>query len=230
MTEEYIMQNRRKFIKTLVAGVAGITTLNSFDLLSHSLSRKSIKLTILHTNDMHSHIDPFDINDNKYPGQGGMIKIAQLVKNIRNDEGEVLLLDAGDIFQGTPYFNLFKGEVEFKLMSSMNYDASTMGNHDFDNGLEGFNNMLPNANFPFICSNYDFSNTILKGKTIPYKIIEKKGLKIGVFGVGIELDGLVDTKLYGETIYKDPIVTANEYAHMLKITHECNIVICLSHL
>ena len=138
------------------------------------------------------------------------------MKQIRNEESNVLLLDAGDIFQGTPYFNLFGGEVELKLMSQMKYDAGTMGNHDFDNGIDGFNNVLHNANFPFLCANYDFDDTILKGKTKPYHIIEKQGIKIGIFGIGIELDGLVDSRLYGNTIYNDPIATANKYAKLLK--------------
>ncbi len=227
---ESIMQNRRKFIKTIAAGTAGLSVLNSFNLITIPNAKKHIKLTILHTNDMHSHIEPFDAYDSKYPGQGGMIKIADLIKKIRDQEGEVLLLDSGDIFQGTPYFNIFKGEVEFKLMSQMKYDASTMGNHDFDNGLTGFNKALPFANFPFICSNYDFSKTILSDKTIPYKIIEKKGIKIGVIGIGIKLDGLVDQKLYGKTLYKDPITTANKYADYLKTEKQCQLIICLSHL
>ena len=224
------MQSRRKFVKNILIGTAGVTTLSSFDILGIVRKEKYVKLTILHTNDMHSRIDPFGPNDKKHANQGGISRIADLVEKIRNDEDNVILLDAGDIFQGTPYFNLFGGEVELKLMSQMKYDASTMGNHDFDNGIEGFNNVLHNANFPFLCSNYDFSETILNGKTKPYHIIEKQGIKIGVFGIGIELDGLVDSKLYGKTTYNDPIESANKYATILKEEHACNLVICLSHL
>ena len=224
------MQNRRKFVKNILIGAAGISTLSSFDIINIARKEKLVKLTILHTNDMHSRIDPFGPNDKKYANQGGMSKIANLVEKIRNKEANVILLDAGDIFQGTPYFNLFGGEVELKLMSQMKYDAGTMGNHDFDNGIEGFNNVLHNANFPFLCANYDFSETILNGKTKPYHIIEKQGIKIGIFGIGIELDGLVDSRLYGKTIYNDPIESANKYATILKEQHECNAVICLSHL
>ena len=213
-----------------MAGTAGLALFNNFDIINSVNDKHLIQLTLLHTNDMHSHIEPFDENDNKYPGQGGMIKIAQLVKEIRKNEGEILLLDAGDIFQGTPYFNLFKGEVEFKLMSKMKYDASTMGNHDFDIGLDGFNKALAHAEFPFICSNYDFSNTVLNNKTLPYKIIEKKGIKIGIIGIGIQLEGLVGKKMYGETIYLDPIKIANKYAAELKNEKNCELVICLSHL
>ncbi len=222
------MQNRRSFIKQAAVGSLGISTLSSFDLLKNN--NPLTKLTILHTNDMHSRVDPFPTNHRKYPGLGGMSKIATLVNQIRKEEENVLLLDAGDIFQGTPYFNLYGGELELKLMSQMRYDAGTMGNHDFDNGIDGFNNVLPNANFPFLCANYDFSNTVLDGKTTPYTIIEKDGLKIGIIGIGIKLKGLVDKRQYKETIYLDPIEQANHYAAILKSTKKCNLVVCLSHL
>ncbi len=211
-------------------GTAGIATLSSFDLFDLVRKDNLVKLTILHTNDMHSRIDPFGPNDKKYANRGGMSRVATLVEKIRKEESNVLLLDAGDIFQGTPYFNIFGGEVELKLMSQMKYDASTIGNHDFDNGIEGFNKVLHNANFPFLCANYDFNDTILKGKTKPYHIIEKQGIKIGIFGIGIELDGLVDSRLCGNTKYNDPITAANKYAKLLKEEHACNMVICLSHL
>ena len=211
-------------------GTAGIATLSSFDLFDLVRKDNLVKLTILHTNDMHSRIDPFGPNDKKYANRGGMSRVATLVEKIRKEESNVLLLDAGDIFQGTPYFNIFGGEVELKLMSQMKYDASTIGNHDFDNGIEGFNKVLHNANFPFLCANYDFNDTILKSKTKPYHIIEKQGIKIGIFGIGIELDGLVDSRLCGNTKYNDPITAANKYAKLLKEEHECNMVICLSHL
>jgi 5'-nucleotidase len=152
-----------------------------------------------------------------------------LIKKIRSEEKNVLLLDSGDIFQGTPYFNLYGGELELKLMSEMGYDASTLGNHDFDNGLDGLLKQLPHAKFPFLCANYDFSQTVMKDKTVPYKIFDKDGIKIGVFGIGIELDGLVDKKLYGKTLYLDPIEKAAEYSHLLK-EKKCDLVICLSHL
>jgi len=156
--------------------------------------------------------------------------MGKMVGSVREEVGDLLLLDAGDIFQGTPYFNEFGGELEFKLMSQLRYDCATMGNHDFDNGLEGFERMLKHANFPFVTSNYDFNDTILKGKTLPHKIIEKKGLKIGVFGLGVAFEGLVSKKNYGSTQYLDPIKVANEKAAYLKNEEKCNMVICLSHL
>src|SRR4029079_309530 len=142
----------------------------------------------------------------------------------------VLLLDVGDIFQGTPYFNVYGGELELKMMSEMGYDASTIGNHDFDHGMDELVKQLPNANFPLLCANYDFSDTVLNNKTIPSKIFTKGGIKIGVFGLGIELRGLVDQKLYGQTQYLDPVEKAAFQAHHLKKEMKCDLVICLSHL
>ena len=189
-----------------------------------------IKLTILHTNDQHSHIEPFPANDPKYPNLGGFARRASLIKKIRIEEKNVLLFDAGDIWQGTPYFNMFGGELEFKLMSEMNYDGATIGNHDLDNGIEGLVKQLPHAKFPFINCNYDFTDTPMHGKTIPYKIFEKEGLKVGVFGLGVELKGLVDKKNYGNTKYLDPIEKSAEHAHLLKKEMKCDLVIAVSHL
>jgi 5'-nucleotidase len=218
------MGNRRNFIKQSGLGVIGFSLLPQFSLAKS----KDVKLTILHTNDMHSHIHPFTSGRNK--GLGGMAQRAALIKQIREQEEHILLLDAGDVFQGTPYFNFYGGELEFKLMSEMKYDAATLGNHDFDNGLDGLQKQLPHANFPFLIANYDFSDTILKDTFKPYKIFRKGDLKIGVFGIGIELEGLVPKKLYQNTVYQDPITTANHYASFLKQNQKCDLVICLSHL
>jgi len=218
------MSNRRSFIKQSGLGILGLSLVPQLSFAK----RGDVKITILHTNDMHSHIQPFTSGRNK--GLGGMAQRAGLINSIREKEDHVLLLDAGDIFQGTPYFNFYGGELEFKLMSKMKYDAVTLGNHDFDNGLEGFAKQLPHANFPFLIANYDFSDTILKEKFKAYKVFNKGGVKVGVFGIGIELDGLVPKKLYGNTIYKDPIETANKYATLLKKEKKCDLVICLSHL
>ena len=218
------MVNRRDFIKQSGLGAVGFSLIPQFSFGEN----KDIKITILHTNDMHSHIHPFTSGRNK--GLGGMAQRAGLIKKIRDQEEYVLLLDAGDIFQGTPYFNFYGGELEFKLMSEMKYDAVTIGNHDFDNGLEGFKKQLPHADFPFLIANYDFSNTILKNTFKPFKIFRKGDLKIGVFGIGIELDGLVPKSLFGNTIYQDPIIKANHYAALLKHKERCDLIICLSHL
>jgi len=225
------MSNRREFLKQLLLGGIGFS---SFGLLPNKVfgSKKKdfTKITILHTNDVHSHVEPFSINDPKYPGLGGAARRASIIDDIRNTEKNVLLFDAGDIFQGTPYFNVYKGEIDFKLMSLMQYDASAIGNHDFDNGIDGLYNMLPHAKFPFICSNYDFNNTIMKDKVSKYKTFEKDGIKIGVFGLGVELDGLVDKDLYKDTKYLDPIEISNQMAIDLKDKENCHFIICLSHL
>lgn len=229
LTTGYIMKsNRRDFIKTIVAGsaIAGLST-SPFKSFA---AKEYVKLTILHTNDTHSHIDAFPLNDPKYPGMGGFAKRAAIIKDIRNIEKNVLLFDAGDIFQGTPYFNLYGGEVEFKLMSQIGYDAATIGNHEFDNGLEGIAGKLQYATFPFISSNYDFSNTVLAGKVLSYKIFYKNDIKIGVFGLGIELAGLVGKSGYGETKWLDPYEKAAEMAHLLKKEQKCDLIICLSHI
>ncbi len=219
---------RRHFLKSISAGAAFVG-LSSIPFETFA-ANEMVKLTILHTNDVHSHIEPFPLNDPKFPGLGGVARRAALIKKIRQQEKNVLLLDVGDIFQGTAYFNMYGGELEIKLMSQMGYDASTVGNHDFDNGLEGLAKQLPNATFPLITCNYDFSDTVMNGKTIPYKIIIKDGVKIGLFGIGIELDGLVDKKMYGKTRYLDPIEESAKMAHFLKKDQKCDLVICLSHL
>ena len=225
--------HRKEFLKYIGGGSLALTLAPNL-LLAEPLDlvdkQSAYKLTILHTNDQHSRIEPFDASYTRNPNQGGFARRAALIQKIRSEEKNILLLDSGDIFQGTPYFNFFGGELEFKLMSMMRYDASTMGNHDFDNGLEGFSKVLPNAKFPFICSNYDFKNTILDGKTEPYKIFKKDGIKIGIFGIGIELSGLVGKKSYGETVYLHPIEMAQHYADFLKNEKNCDLIICLSHI
>ena len=218
------MSSRREFIKKTGLSTLGISLLGNSLLADNRLQR----LTILHTNDMHSHIHPFQSGRNK--GLGGMAQRSALIKNIREENKNVLLLDAGDIFQGTPYFNMYKGDLEIKLMSQMNYDAATIGNHDLDNGLVGLKKQLKHANFPFLIANYNFKNTILENTFSPYKIFDKNGIKVGVFGIGIELDGLVPKKLFGNTKYLDPIKISNKYAKLLKDKHKCDLVICLSHL
>lgn len=219
---------RRDFIQKTVAGSALLTvgglSLSSFN----KLNKKHI--TILHTNDVHSHIDPFPPTDAKNPNMGGVSRRASLIESIRRENPNVLLLDAGDIFQGTPYFNYYGGELEFKLMSMMKYDLATMGNHDFDNGIDGFYSQLHNAKFDFVSANYDFKNTVLDGIVKPYKIFIKDGIKIGVFGLGVELDGLVDKKNYKETVYNDPVSVSQEMTRILKTQEKCDLIICLSHI
>lgn len=220
------MWNRREFIKKSALAGMGLS------LFSESVWASTNKkaLVILHTNDIHSHIDPFPKNDKKYPNQGGLSRIASLVKEVKKNNKRVILLDSGDVFQGTPYFNVFKGKVEFELMSKMGYAASTLGNHDFDNGVIGLANMLPHASFPFINCNYVIENLHLKGKVKSSMVKDVEGVKVGVLGVGIDFDGLVLPSLCEGIKYTDPIIAANKEAKMLKEELNCDVVICLSHL
>ena len=225
---EELHWTRRSFLINTLAG----TALLALGIKPDSVYAKDdlVKLTILHTNDVHSRIDPFPMDGSKYQGRGGVAPRAALINKIRSEEKNVLLFDAGDIFQGTPYFNLYGGELEIKMMSMMGYDAGIMGNHDFDNGVEGFYKQLPHANFPILNANYDLSDTLLHASTKPYQIFKKDGLKIGVFGLGIELEGLVNKVQYGNTRYLDPIENALKIEAELKQEHKCDLIVCLSHL
>lgn len=219
---------RRIFLKNTALVSGGIIV--STSLIAQPLSiRKPKKVTILHTNDTHSNIDPFPANHAKYPNRGGVARRFELIQKIRAEEENVVLLDAGDIFQGTPYFNKYGGVLEMKLMTELGYDAATMGNHDFDGGLNGFVAAQKFANFPFLCANYDFKNTEVDGQTQASTILNRGGIKIGIFGVGIELEGLVPDSKFGETRYIDPIDIANQQAINLK-EKGCDLIICLSHL
>ncbi len=218
---------RREFIEKAAAGSALISL--GLSLSSFETSQKK-HLTVLHTNDVHSYIDPFPSDHPRNANMGGVARRAALIETIRKENPNVLLLDAGDIFQGTPYFNYYGGELEFKLMSMMQYDASTIGNHDFDNGVEGLYAQMPHAKFEFLSANYDFKNTVMDGQVKPYKIFNKNGIKVGVFGLGIELAGLVDKGMYKETVYNDPIEAAQDMTRILKKEQHCDLVICLSHL
>lgn len=223
------MATRRYFLQqTGFAAAACLTAHPLKEVMDEFLPER---LTILHTNDVHSRLDPFPGDAGANAGKGGIAARAELINKIREEEKSVLLLDAGDIFQGTPYFNLYKGEPEIRAMSRMGYEASIMGNHDFDAGIENFANQVSaHANFPVIMCNYDFSNTPMENRYQPYRIIKKGKLKIGITGVGIELKGLVPENLYGNTKYLDPVQKANETAYRLKKEKKCDLLICLSHL
>ncbi|MGI4871941.1 MAG: bifunctional metallophosphatase/5'-nucleotidase [Janthinobacterium lividum] len=222
------MTSRRNFLQKTALGTAGLGLLGP-SLVAEAASGPA-RLTILHTNDMHSRIEPFPDNAPQWAGLGGMARREALIDSIRRQEPNVLLLDAGDIWQGTPYFNFFQGELEYTLMSRMKYDAATFGNHDFDNGLEGLQKQLPKAGFPFIIANYDFSGTPLAGRFQPYKVFEKAGARIGVFGIGIELQGLVADKNFGATKYLDAVAVARAQVQQLREHEHCDMVVCLSHL
>jgi 5'-nucleotidase len=225
---ESAMLTRRNFLKKAAIG-SGLMLAGGFPFESFAAERTR-KLTILHTNDTHSWLEPFPMDGGKFEGLGGVAARAALIKRIRADEENVLLLDAGDIFQGTPYFNLYKGEPEMKALSMMGYDAVTMGNHDFDAGVEGYANQLVHANFPVLTANYDFTKTALEGRTQSYTVVKKGGIHIGIFGLGIKLKGLVAEESYGNTKYLEPIRIAREISEKLKKKEHCELVICLSHL
>jgi 5'-nucleotidase len=219
--------NRRSFI--LKGGLASASL--AIGAKGMATPSDGVKLTILHTNDVHSRLDPFPLDGSMNAGRGGVAARASIISQIRHQEEHVLLLDAGDIFQGTPYFNLYKGEPEMKAMNMMAYDAGIMGNHDFDAGMENFVKQLnDHGKFPIVMCNYGFEGTPMDNHYLPYKIFQKGPLHIGVTGVGIELEGLVPAALYGHTQYLDPVMHANRVAEQLKKKHNCDLVICLSHL
>ena len=217
--------NRRKFLYN-----SGLASLSVMGLNSCNLNSRNLKITILHTNDVHSQIEPFPSNHNLYPNKGGFARRASLFKEIRDLNPNTLIFDAGDIFQGTPYFNFFQGDLELGLMKKMGYNAATIGNHEFDAGLKTLKQNIINNNFQFISSNYDFTNTELEGLVDEYKIYNMEGVKIGVFGLGIELKGLVNPLLFKETKYNDPLNVAKDMTSKLKFEKGCDLIICISHL
>jgi len=220
--------NRRYFLdKIKSTTIMGLSfPILGFDKIN--FNRK--KITILHTNDVHSHIDSFPPDDLLNPNGGGVIARANIINKLKKDNPNTLVLDAGDIFQGTPYYNYFGGEIELKLMSKMGYNASAIGNHEFDNGLKKLSESLKYANFSFINSNYVFKNTPIENKIKKYEIHIIDGVKIGIFGLGIELNGLVEKKLYNGVEYLNPIEITQDITDKLKNEYQCDIIICLSHL
>ena len=217
--------NRRKFIYN-----SSLASLSVMGISSCNINSKDLKITILHTNDVHSQIEPFPSNHQHYPNKGGFAKRAKLFEKLISMNANTLVFDAGDIFQGTPYFNFFQGDLELNLMKKMGYNAATIGNHEFDAGLKTLKKNILNNEFQFISSNYDFINTELEGLVDNYKIYNKGGIKIGVFGLGIELMGLVNPLLYKETKYYDPLEIASDMTTKLKFEKNCDLVICISHL
>ncbi|UHG92622.1 bifunctional metallophosphatase/5'-nucleotidase [Spirosoma oryzicola] len=222
-----LSSNRRQFLKFL--GTAAVIGTVAPDTLAVDQA-KATSLTILHTNDVHSRLDPFPMDGGRNAGKGGIARRATLIKQIRQEQKNVLLFDAGDVFQGTPYFNLYKGEPEVLAMNRLGYDAGTIGNHDFDGGIDNMVTQFGKASWPLLIANYDFKNTVMDGRTKPYRIFEKEGIRVGVFGLGIQPEGLIPKDAYKETKYLDPIEVGNDTAAKLRSEQHCDYVICLSHL
>ncbi len=202
-------------------------------LVSGMLAAQNIKeLHIYHTNDMHSRIEPFAdyFPDSLVAGKGGILRRATFISQERKKHTDLLLFDSGDFSQGSPYYNLFKGEVEIKMMNEMKYDAGTIGNHEFDFGLENMARLFRMAEFPIVCANYGVEGTVLEGLVKEYTVIERDGIRIGVFGLGAKLDGLVSHASYGNVQFKDPIAEAQRVADLLRDKEHCDLIICLSHL
>lgn len=196
-----------------------------------NLSAGEKRITIMHTNDTHARMEPFPEGSGRYANMGGVARRAALIKKVRQESPHNLLLDAGDVFQGTPYFNFYDGALDFELMSMMGYDASTIGNHEFDNKVEGFVEVAPKANFPFVNSNYDFSGAREMGGFIRPQLIKHiNGVRIGIFGLGIAFEGLVLPDLHEGIRYRDAVATASEMAYRLRREYRCDMVICLSHV
>lgn len=188
-------------------------------------------LNIYHTNDTHSRIEPIDPqSSDRNAGKAGYVRRATILEELRKEDPTLLLFDCGDFSQGTPYYNFYRGEVEVKLMNAIQYDAVTIGNHEFDFGLENMAKLFKMANFPIVCANYDFTGTVVEGLVQPYTILYRDGLKIGVFGLSPKMDGLVQASNCEGVGYLDPIATADVIAAKLKNDEKCDVVICLSHL
>ena len=189
-------------------------------------------LVVLHTNDTHSCIMPLNPNlaDTAVAGRGGFLRRVAMIKEERAKNPDLLLIDSGDFSQGSPFYTMFKGDVEIGLMNLMGYDAATIGNHEFDFGLENMARIFKMAKFPVVCANYDFTGTCVEGLVKPYVIIKRNGLKIGLFGLSPQLEGLVDLSKCKGVTYLDPIEVGNRVAAELKHDKKCDVVICVSHL
>jgi 5'-nucleotidase len=216
---------RRHFIRAAGAAAVGGLVLPQWSYAAQD----HLRLVILHTNDTHSRMDPFPMDGGQFQGLGGAARRATLIKRVREEHPNVLLLDSGDIFQGTPYFNFFHGEIEFKAMSAMEYDVATIGNHDFDNGVEGLAEMMPHADFQFVSANYDVSASPLAPFVRPWTIREVGGTRVGIFGLGISFQGLVLDQLHRGVRHTDPYAAARRCVSELR-AQGCSLVICLSHL
>lgn len=189
-------------------------------------------LWIVHTNDTHSCVMPINplSSDTAQADKGGFLRRASFVSQMRAEHPDMLLFDSGDFSQGSAYYNLYKGEVEIRLMNEMKYDAAAIGNHEFDFGLDNMKRIFAMARFPIVCANYDFTGTVLEGMVKPYVVLQRDGLRIGVFGLSPQMDGLVSSENFKGVKFEDPVSAAERVVRQLKETEHCDVVICLSHL
>jgi 5'-nucleotidase len=225
------MIDRKTFLKQSALAGAGLALTGLKPMLGYSGNPGMKLITIMHTNDTHARIDPFPAGSGTYAGLGGAARRMALVNKLREKNPHNLLLDAGDTFQGTPYFNYYNGALDFKLMSMMGYDASTIGNHEFDNAVSGFVDVAPKANFPFVSSNYDYINAPEMRRFIREYIIKYvNGVKIGIFGLGVDFKNLVLPHLHEGVRYFDPVFVSRQMVQRLKRGERCDLVICLSHI
>jgi 5'-nucleotidase len=235
------MITRRKFLGSSLVGGAAFsllpTSLFTFATSTSDFAAPLLRadagetlITILHTNDTHSQIDPLPESDKQNPGKGGVARRAALVKQVRKENPSTLLTDAGDVFQGTPYFNFFRGEVEYKSMSLIGYDVVTLGNHDFDNGVAALAAAMNFASFDFVSSNYDVRGTPLESRVKPYVVRVLGGVRIGVMGLGISPTGLITPDNFKGVTYQDPIKAAQDTVRVLREKERCTLVVCASHL
>ena len=227
------MIKRRDFLKQAATGLASVASVPAWlgiDSTEAWASSTDTVITILHTNDTHSRIDPFPEGGGRNAGRAGAARRATLIDSIRRENPNTLLLDAGDVFQGTPYFNLYKGELDFKVMSALGYDVMTIGNHDFDAGMDGLENAMGFANFDFVSANYDFSKTNLADRIKAHTIRQIGDVRVGIFGLGVGLKGLVPDALCKDVVYLDPFEVAQQQVKYLRSEAGCDLVIGLSHL
>jgi 5'-nucleotidase len=234
--------NRRHFLKSsIIGGAAFALPVAGLDLLTPKFASALTEpllevaagetlITILHTNDTHSQIDPIAENDKQNAGKGGVARRATLVKRIRKENPNTLMIDAGDVFQGTPYFNFFKGEVEYKSMSMIGYDVGTLGNHDFDNGVDALAAAMKFANFEFVSTNYDLRGTPLEARVKPYTIRTFGDVRIGLFGLGVSPDNLITPENFKGVKYLDPVRMTRGVVRLLREQEKCNLVVGMSHL
>lgn len=222
------MSSRRTFIKQ--ASLLGLGYSFTGRLIHSAGKEPPASVTILYTNDTHARLEPFPENSRQFAGLGGIAKRASLIKKIRYEQEHVLLLDAGDVFQGTPWFDVYGGSVDFELMTQMGYDAMAIGNHEFDRGLDGFAEAANKAGFPFLAANYLARNTPMNPFLQDQIVKEFDGFRIGIFGLGIKLNGIVDPSLSGDVRSFDPVRTAERSVESLRHFYSCDYIICLSHL